>query len=153
METLTIADQEQSSVVVSESVNNVLIDDSEQQNVVVEQTNYLVDVISDSVQTVVVEANPTIINVSPETSVQVIEIMSVGVQGPAGDSSRFTGPEFTYTDEVLTRIDYDDGSYKLLSYTDDVLTRVDLVIYGGDTIRKDFVYSSGVLIRIDQSTL
>lgn len=153
METLTIVEQQENSVVVTESKNNVLIDDSEQQNVVVEQTNYIVDVISDSVQTVVVETNLTIINVSSETSAQVIEITAVGVQGPSGDASRFTGPEFTYTGGVLTRIDYDDGSYKLLSYTDDVLTRVDLVIFGGDTIRKDFVYASGTLIRIDQSTL
>ena len=44
-------------------------------------------------------------------------------------------------------------SMKHIYVGDSILTRVDLVISGGDTIRKDFVYSSGVLIRIDQSTL
>ena len=53
-------------------------------------------------------------------------------------------PDPTYTDEVLTRVDYSDGSYKTLTYTDGLLTQVDYVQSGFQTIRKTLSYTDGV---------
>lgn len=72
--------------------------------------------------------------------------------GGGSGGSAPVGPAFTYTSGVLTRIDYDDGSYKLLTYTSNRLTRIDFVS-GPTTIRKDFNYSGDVLASIDQTTL
>ena len=55
-------------------------------------------------------------------------------------------PTLTYTDGVLTRIDYPNGSYKVLSYNPDgTLGTVD---YNGE-YTKSFVYSSGILQSIN----
>jgi hypothetical protein len=63
-----------------------------------------------------------------------------------------TGPAFTYTDGVVSRIDYDSGNYKLFTYTDGAVTRIDYVRPGTTTIRKDFTYNlDGSLASIDQS--
>lgn len=70
-----------------------------------------------------------------------------------GDGESLTGPLFTYTDGVLTKIDYDDGTYKELTYTDGVLTQIDKIKVGDPTIRKTFVYSGDVLMEIIQTTL
>jgi hypothetical protein len=71
-----------------------------------------------------------------------------------GGATEYTGPSFTYDgDGVLTRIDYDDGSYKEFTYVADVLTQIDFIIFGGDTIRKTFNYTGDVLTSIDQVTL
>ena len=75
-----------------------------------------------------------------------------GAAGSGGGGSSPAGPEFTYTSGVLTRIDYDDGSYKTFTYTSGKLTRIDFVD-GATTIRKDFVYSGDTLVSIDQTTL
>jgi hypothetical protein len=77
-----------------------------------------------------------------------------GPQGAAGSSggSSPAGPEFTYTSGVLTRIDYDDSSYKTFTYTSGKLTRIDFV-QGATTTRKDFVYSGDTLVEINQTTL
>jgi hypothetical protein len=71
-----------------------------------------------------------------------------------GGATEYTGPSFTYDGGgVLTRIDYDDGSYKEFTYVADVLTQIDFIIFGGDTIRKTFNYTGDVLTSIDQVTL
>lgn len=79
-----------------------------------------------------------------------------GPQGAAGSSggggSSPVGPEFTYTDGVLTRIDYDDGSYKTLTYSSGRLSQIDFVS-GGVTRRKTFNYSGDTLASIDETTL
>ena len=63
------------------------------------------------------------------------------------------GPTFTYSGGVLDRIDYaSDGSYKLFTYTGGALSRVDHHILGR-IVRKDFVYSSGVLTSITRTVI
>ena len=80
----------------------------------------------------------------------VVGKITVGeVVGLAGGTP-LKGPAFTYTDGVLTRIDYDGGEYKTFTYTDGVLTQLDLV-KGGVTYRKTFNYTSGVLTSIDET--
>jgi hypothetical protein len=68
-----------------------------------------------------------------------------GVSGPIG-------PAFTYTNGALTRIDYDNGSFKVFTYTDGVLTQLDFVV-GGVTTRKTFNYTGDLLTSIDQETI
>jgi hypothetical protein len=54
-------------------------------------------------------------------------------------------PTLTYTGGALTRIDYPNGSYKVLTYNlDGTLDQVD---YNGE-YTKTFTYSSGVLQSI-----
>lgn len=73
------------------------------------------------------------------------------VQGEAPLSAE-TGPAFTYTDGVVTRIDYDSGNYKLLSYTSGALTQLDYVRPGSATVRKTFTYNpDGTLASITES--
>jgi hypothetical protein len=77
-----------------------------------------------------------------------------GPIGPAGTPSpdAETGPTFTYTSGLVSRIDYDSGNYKLFTYTDSQVTRIDYVRPGSSTIRKDFTYNlDGSLASIDQS--
>lgn len=62
------------------------------------------------------------------------------------------GPEFTYTDGALSRIDYDGGQYKLFTYTGGLLTQLDFYNLV-NTIRKTFNYTDGVLTSITQVTL
>lgn len=63
------------------------------------------------------------------------------------------GPEFTYTNGVVTRIDYDSGNYRLFTYTLGVLTQLDYVV-GTTTIRKVFNYNlDGSLASITQTEL
>ena len=64
-----------------------------------------------------------------------------------------SSPEFTYTDGVLTRIDYADASYKTFTYTAGQLDQIDFV-RGGTTYRKTFVRDvDGVLVAITETTL
>lgn len=59
-----------------------------------------------------------------------------------------TDPVFTYVADVLTRIDYASGNYKLFTYTLDNLTQLDFVKTEG-TFRKTFTYDSeGNLLNI-----
>ena len=76
----------------------------------------------------------------------------VGEQGPEGPPTfQETGPAFTYTSGLVTRIDYDSGNYKLFTYTSGVLTQIDYVRPGSTTIRKTFTYSGDVLSSITQT--
>lgn len=64
---------------------------------------------------------------------------------------RESGPAFTYSSGVVTRIDYDSGNYKLFTYGGGVVTRIDY-IRGATTIRKDFTYNlDGTLAYITQT--
>lgn len=61
-------------------------------------------------------------------------------------------PVFTWVDDVLRRIDYDDGLYKIFVYSDEVLTQL-TYFNGVDLIIKSFVYDSdGLLTEINQTT-
>lgn len=62
------------------------------------------------------------------------------------------GPEFTYTNGALSRIDYDGGQYKLFTYTGGLLTQLDFYNLV-NTIRKTFNYTNGILTSITQVTL
>lgn len=59
-----------------------------------------------------------------------------------GQEANPTDPDFTYTDGVLTRIDYKGGEYKVLTYSGDALTQLDY-ISNGFTKRKVFTYGAG----------
>lgn len=61
-------------------------------------------------------------------------------------------PELTYSGGLLSRIDYENGSYKVFTYNTGVLSRVDYVI-DSKTFRKDLVYYQGVLISIQDSEI
>ena len=51
-----------------------------------------------------------------------------------------TGPAFTYSSGVVSRIDYDSGNYKLFTYSGGKVSRIDY-IRGALTVRKDFTYN------------
>lgn len=57
------------------------------------------------------------------------------------------GPSFTYTNGILSRVDYSDGSFKVLTYLNNLLTQIDHVA-NGVTRRKIFNYSDNKLISI-----
>jgi hypothetical protein len=67
-----------------------------------------------------------------------------GPQGPSGEVDTAISPQPTYTGDILTRVDYADGSYKLLTYTNELLTQVDYVRTGFPTIRKTLSYINGI---------
>jgi hypothetical protein len=77
-----------------------------------------------------------------------------GSQGPQGAPAfEESGPVFTYSSGVLSRVDYDSGNYKTFSYSSGKLTQVDYV-KSGTTIRKTFFYDvDGSLAEIIQTTL
>jgi hypothetical protein len=63
-----------------------------------------------------------------------------------------SGPEMTYVNGVLTRIDYDSGRYKIFTYNNGMLIQIDYV-QGQYTTRKTFAYAGGVLSGITETTL
>lgn len=70
----------------------------------------------------------------------------------ASGSSAPIGPEITWTGDLVTRVDYDGGEYKVYTYTGTRLDRVDFV-RGATTTRKDFVYTDGRLTAINQTEI
>lgn len=66
--------------------------------------------------------------------------------------SNLTGPVSTYTDGLLTRVDYDGGQYKTLTYNaDDQLTTV-VLVDGGTTTTKTLTYNAdGTLASVTES--
>lgn len=77
---------------------------------------------------------------------------SSGAADPDADET-LTGPEFTYTGDKVTRIDYDNGTYKELSYTGDKLTQMIVYYVSGTTIQKDYNYSGDTLLSIDETEI
>ena len=59
-----------------------------------------------------------------------------------GGGETLTDPTFTYTGDNLTRIDYDDGSYKTFAYVDGRLDELVFVPNGGTTVTKNFSYDA-----------
>jgi len=57
-------------------------------------------------------------------------------------------PEFTYTDGLLTRVDYPSGFYKVLAYNVD--GTLNTITYSSGTV-KTMVWSSGILQSIGVS--
>lgn len=87
-----------------------------------------------------------------------VRLKFVGTQGMAGASQVApAGPEFTYdVTGPLTRIDYDDGSFKVFAYDAGNGGRLDHVDFtvGPVTTRKQFLYNlDGTLHEIVPSTL
>ena len=58
------------------------------------------------------------------------------------------GKTLTYTNDKLTRIDFDNGDFKTLSYTNGILTTLVSNI-GSTTTTKTFTYTNGKLTSID----
>lgn len=62
-----------------------------------------------------------------------------------------TDPVFTYVNQLVTRIDYASGNYKLFTYVASILTQLDYII-GPLTVRKQFYYNGdGTLAYIVQT--
>lgn len=144
------------NVQVTESVNQVsIINSTPIVNVTILNDGSIVSVTESNPIHLEVTQQNTIVTVLSDPDI-VLEVASVGMQGPTGESSDFlyTGPEFTYdVGGNLTQIEYDDGSIKTFEYDDGLLSRIDFDIFGSYTIRKDFVYTDGVLMRIDQTII
>jgi|JFJP01.1.fsa_nt_gi hypothetical protein len=71
-----------------------------------------------------------------------------GPVGPSGDGFTESNPVFTYTDGLISRIDYLSGNYKVFTYVDSVLTQLDYVM-GSTTKRKTFNWTNdGILANI-----
>lgn len=65
--------------------------------------------------------------------------------------SLLTGPAFTYTLGILTRIDYDGGQFKILAYNSNGSVNTIQLTAGGSTLTKTFNYNAGVLTGITES--
>ena len=138
-------------VTITESKGFVNLSDEANNNISIGADLSLVTIQPETSNLVSVSETPSTIQLSGE-STETIEIMTVGAQGPA--APEYIGPAFTYNvDGTLSRIDYNDGSYKLFTYSSGILDQINFFIFGGDTIRKSFNYSGGVLSSIDQVTL
>jgi len=75
-----------------------------------------------------------------------------GIQGPAGSSNNYIGPEFTYTNGNLTRIDYNNSAYKTITYNSDDSINTVVLTDGSATTTKTFSYNSdGTLDEIIQT--
>lgn len=79
----------------------------------------------------------------------------VGPQGPAGEDVFVeSSPIFTYTDGLVTRVDYSSGNYKIFTYSSGVLVQLDYIRTTDPTIRKVFTYNpDGSLASISESIL
>lgn len=81
-------------------------------------------------------------------------ILNMGLpRGPKGDEGeaayRPKSPEFTRTGGKLTRIDYEDGAYKVLTRVDGKLSQIDFVRPEHPTIRKTYNRDvNGLLLSI-----
>lgn len=85
-------------------------------------------------------AEPDSVEIPLVTLDVVIETGARGPRGPSADE-QFASPAFTYEDGAVTRVDYADGSVKLLSYdTEGRLSTVDLTS-GGVTTRQTYTYN------------
>lgn len=104
--------------------------------------------------TVLTEMEQVTVVVSEEVAPIIIEVSEQGPEGQKGADGFIPpkGPSFTYTSGLLTRIDYDNGSFKEFSYTSGLLTQLDFTV-GAVTTRKTFNYTSGVLTSIDEVTI
>lgn len=143
-------------VQVTESVSQIsVVNNTPVINVTVLSNGSIVSVTESNHINLEITQQNTIVNVLSHSDI-VLEVATVGLQGPTGESSDllYVGPEFTYDlNGNLTQIEYDDGSIKTFEYENDLLSRIDFDIFGSYTIRKDFVYTDGVLIRIDQTII
>ena len=79
-----------------------------------------------------------------------------GEKGDAGDAgsdgtATLTGPSFTFTGELITRIDYDGAAFKVLTYNADESVNTVTLTIGDDVTTKTFNYTGGNLTSITQS--
>ena len=76
------------------------------------------------------------------------------IESGGGGQANPTNPDFTYTNGLLTRVDYDHGEYKILAYNaDDQLTSVTFYKHNGDVIStKTLTYNAdGTLASVSES--
>lgn len=108
-----------------------------------------------TLEMLVLEPVNEVLSEESDEASQLLESSPQGVPGPPGPASGTapSSPQFTYTSGVLSRIDYADGSYKVLAYSSGRLTTVDFT-QGAVTTRKTFVYDgNGVLTAINETML
>lgn len=139
-----------STLIVSNSTNTIVVTPS--------STNIVPDAIVDrlvvesrvSTNIPVVETNTVV----TETG-DVATVVLAGEPGPEGKPGKSPEPNpiFEYVDNVLTRIMYPSGNYKLFEYLDGQLHTV--TYYESDvTTRKTFYYNvDNSLQRIEETTL
>lgn len=135
--------------------NTVIIEQSVNVDVI-DATNLAIELLQSNGVSIQVIELPVSVEISDAEIIN-IEISETGLRGltgAAGSSSGLPGPSFTYTGDVLTRIDYNDGSYKTLSYVDGYLSVMDFHRYGEtDIIRKTFSYSLGKISQIEETII
>lgn len=96
--------------------------------------------------------------IETEELFDVLEIADLGPKGDKGDKGEDgnnadairKNPSFTYsTDGSLSRVDYEDGSFKVFTYTADSLIATITYQLGDDSGTRTFVFAGGNLIRIE----
>lgn len=86
-----------------------------------------------------------------ESTTDLVEIIEQGPQGPPGPSATtLNNPVFSYTDGLLTEIQYGGGEIKDLSYVDGILVTV-LFDNLGTITTKTLNYTNGVLTSITEN--
>lgn len=65
--------------------------------------------------------------------------------------SLLTGPAFTYTLGILTRIDYDGGQFKILAYNLNGSLNTIALTDGGQVLTKTLNYTDDILTSITNS--
>jgi hypothetical protein len=68
------------------------------------------------------------------------------------NAMRGSNPTLTYTNGVLTSIEYGDGSTATLSYTNGFLTQTAYTV-GTRTLRKVFTYSNNQLVSVTETLI
>ena len=120
-----------------------------------------VNVADTAPETVVVETHTVqdvVVLEAGSAAAERIVVQDIGLRGPAGlagedgvSALELLGPDLTYTDGLITRIDYDNGEFKVLTYSpDETLLSVQLNVLGTVTT-KTFNYTDGVFTSITQS--
>lgn len=89
--------------------------------------------------------------IETEELFDVLEIAALGPKGDNGDAIR-KNPTFTYdTEDKLTRVDYQDGSFKVFAYTvDGDLDTITYQLGAAEGVRT-FVFTDGKLVRIEDA--
>ena len=76
----------------------------------------------------------------------------VGPAGGGGGGLQLLGPDITYTQGIVSRIDYDGGEFKLFTYSDDeTLLSIQLTVLGVTTTKTLNYDDEGDLTSITQS--
>lgn len=83
----------------------------------------------------------TVVNTLIQTHQAIKNVFTIGGITIAPPPEVPQGMSFTYTDGTVSRIDYDDGSYKEFTYNQGYLEQIDY-IKGTDTLHSTLVYDT-----------